>query len=280
MLDTVYLNDRFLDAGSARLHVSDLAVLRGYGVFDYFRFAGGRPRFLDDHLARLQGSMDALHLDLKVTDRGLTDIVHELIERNGGGEGGIRIVVTGGLSTDGYTPTAPTLLLLAYPHVPPPAERYAAGCHCMLHHYERQLPRVKSIDYLEGIRIQPLLRQHGAQYPLYIDRDGLVRESDRSNFMIVRDGTFIVPHENILLGITRRHLITLARQLDIPAEERAVSVAELLAAEEAILCSTVKGVLPITRVGDKKVGGGGAGAITKKLMRAWSEYTKNAPTPA
>ncbi len=95
--------------------------------------------------------------------------------------------------------------------------------------------------------------------------------------MIVRDGTLIVPHENILLGITRRHLITLARQLDIPAEERAVSVAELLAAEEAILCSTVKGVLPITRVGDKKVGGGGAGAITKKLMRAWSEYTKNAP---
>ncbi len=118
--------------------------------------------------------MDALHLDLKVTDRGLTDIVHELIERNGGGEGGIRIVVTGGLSTDGYTPTAPTLLLLAYPHVPPRPSVTRRAATVLLHHYERQLPRVKSIDYLEGIRIQPPSAAARAQYPLYIDRDGLV----------------------------------------------------------------------------------------------------------
>ncbi|WP_420460555.1 aminotransferase class IV [Neolewinella sp.] len=272
MLDTVYVNDRFLPSGAAQLPVSDLSILRGYGVFDYFRFAGGKPRFLDDHLARLQDSIDALHLELKVTDRGLTDIVHELIERNGGGDGGIRIVVTGGLSADGYTPTAPTLLLLGYPHLSPPTERYAMGCHCMLHHYERQLPRVKSIDYLEGIRIQPLLQQRGAQYPLYVDRDGLVRESDRSNFLIVHDGSLVTPYEDILLGITRKHLLKLARQLNIPVEERAVSVAELLGADEAILCSTVKGALPITRVDGKEIGAGAAGATTRKLMQAWAEY--------
>ena len=272
MHDTVYLDDRFLPATSALVHASDLSVLRGYGVFDYFRYAGGTPRFLDDHLARLQHSIDVLHLDLDVSDRGLAATVHELIDRNGGGDGGVRIVATGGRSADGYTPAVPTLLLLAYAHVPPPAERYATGCHCILHPYERQLPRVKTIDYLEGIRIQPLLRQRGAQYPLYVDRNGMVRESDRSNYMIVRNGVLVTPQDDILLGVTRKHLLRLAGALGIPVEERAVSTAELLAADEAILCSTVKGALPITQVDGKPVGGGAAGAITRKLMRAWAEY--------
>ena len=279
MLDTAYLNDRFLPAASARLPVGDLSILRGYGVFDYFRYAAGKPRFLHDHLARLQHSIHALHLDLDVTERGLAATVHELIDRNGGGDGGIRIVVTGGLAADGYTPTTPTLLLLAYAHLPPPPERYAQGCHCMLHPYERQLPRVKSIDYLEGIRIQPLLRKRGAHYPLYVDRGGMVRESDRSNYMIVRDGTLITPCDDILLGVTRKHLLRLATQLGIPVAERAVTTSELLSADEALLCSTVKGALPITLVDGHSIGGGDAGAVTNQLMHAWSAYTENAPTP-
>ena len=272
MRETVYLNGEYLRASTARLHLSDLAILRGYGVFDYFRYAGDAPRFLTDHLVRLRGSAAALNLHVPLSDSELTAVIHELINRNGGGDGGIRIVVTGGYATDGYTPQVPNLMLLPYMHHAPDANLYTQGCHCMLHAFERQLPRAKTIDYIEGIRIQPMLQQRGAQYPLYVDRAGAVRESDRSNFMIVRDGVLITPREDILLGITRKQLLQLARELGIRVAERTVMVDEVLNADEALICSTVKGAMPIAQVDTHTIGGGAAGAMTKLLMQSWREY--------
>lgn len=277
MLPYIYLNGEFVAADSGKLHVSDLAVLRGYGVFDYFRFADGRPRFLDDHLDRLQHSVDGLHLNYQVRAGGMDGVVRELIERNGRADGGIRIVVTGGLADDGYTPVTPSVLALPYSFAAPDKRLYAEGCHCLLHPYERQLPRVKTIDYVEGIRIQPLLRARGAEYPLYVDRSGNVRESDRSNYMIVKDGTLITPVDDILLGITRKHVLRLAVQLGIAVEERAVHQEEIRQADEALICSSVKGVMPITRLDGASVGGGAAGETTLRLMEGWSAYTKNYP---
>ncbi|THH41263.1 aminotransferase class IV [Neolewinella litorea] len=272
MLDQVYLNGEILPAAEARLHVSDLSILRGYGVFDYFRYVDGEPRFLDDHLDRFRLSALGLGMELPFGRSELAAVILDMIDRNGGGEGGIRAVLTGGYAEDGYTPIDPNLLILPYAFTPPPAQRYTEGCSAMLHLYERQLPRVKSIDYLEGIRIQPLLREQGADYPLFVDRDRNVRESDRSNFMIVREGRLITPVEDVLLGITRKHLLVVAAQLGIPVEERCVSADELLSADEAIICSSIKGAMPISRVDGRTVGGGGAGPITRRLMRAWVEY--------
>lgn len=272
MLPTVYLNGEYLDQQTARLHVSDLSILRGYGVFDYFRYAAGKPRFLTDHLTRFESSAAGLGLPVPLTPAEFSIVVHQLIERNGGGEGGIRLVLTGGYADDGYTPRDPNLLGLPYAFQGPNEALYERGCSVLLHAYERQLPRVKSIDYIEGIRIQPLLRAEGADYPLYVDRHGNVRESDRSNFMIVRDGVLITPVDDILLGITRARLLDLARELGIPVREAVVSVTDLLSAEEALICSSVKGLMPITKVNGNHIGGGAAGAITSRLMQTWREY--------
>ena len=278
MLEQVYLNGAFVPRQAAQLHASDLSMLRGYGVFDYFRYVGGKPRFLGDHLARFRRSAAALHLDAGLDDGALTDVVLQLIDRNRGGDGGIRLVLTGGYAEDGYTPASPNLLGLPYAFSPPPAERYATGCTVWLHPYERQLPEVKSIDYLEGIRIQPQLRAAGAHYPLYVDRGGYVRESDRSNYFIVREGTLITPDVDILAGITRRHLLRLAQVLCIPVEERRVPATELWQADEVIICSSVKGAMPVGKAVDS--GSGQAvtfrapGPVTRRLMEAWEAYAR------
>ena len=276
MLSTVYFNGQYLDREDARLHVSDLSILRGYGVFDYFRYADGKPRFIEDHLKRFRLSAAFLHLPLSPSDTELTEIVHTLIERNGVPEGGIRFVLTGGFSPDGYTPQEPNLLALPYPFAAPPEHWYDTGVTVYLHRYTRQLPEAKTIDYVEGIRIQPLLRKVGAQYPVYVDDAGQVRESDRSNVMIFRDGTLITPRQNVLLGITRQHLLEVARAAGIPTAERKVSVDEFLTADEAVICSSVKGAMPITGIlggeisRDKNFGT--PGPLTRKLMAAWREY--------
>ncbi|WP_116109024.1 aminotransferase class IV [Lewinella sp. IMCC34191] len=276
MLDTVYFNGVYTSREKAALHVSDLSILRGYGVFDYFRYEGGEPRFISDHLARFRRSADGLRLPLDLSDRELEEIVRELIGRNTVGDGGIRFVLTGGYAEDGYTPQAPNLLALPYAFSAPAPHFYQKGCTALLHVYERQLPQVKSIDYIEGIRLQPTLKKVGAQYPLYVDRDDHVRESDRSNFFIVRDGVLMTPGENVLLGITRKHLLRVAASLGIATQEGSVSVTDLLEADEAIICSSVKGAMPITKVlgGDRFATRdyGSPGPVTRQLMAAWREY--------
>jgi len=269
MYPTVYLNGHYLPKEKAALNVADLAILRGYGIFDYFRYTDGQPRFIEDHLDRFFRSAKLLGLIMPVSRDELRAAVHELIARNGEASGGIRFVLTGGYSPDGYTPTTPNLVAMAYPFSAPSAETYARGVKVLLHHYERQLPRVKSIDYLEGIRIQPMLRKAGADYPLYVDRNHNVRESDRSNFMIVRDGVLITPVDDVLHGITRLHLLRLARALGIYVDERPVSVNELKKADEAIICSSTKGAMPITFVDGEPVGDGKPGPVTRRLMAAW-----------
>lgn len=274
MLPIVYLNGQYLPKEKAALNVADLAILRGYGIFDYFRYADGKPRFIEDHLDRFFRSAALLALEIPVERGALRNTVHELIQRNGGGNGGIRFVLTGGYAADGYTPSSPNLVAMAYPFTEPAAELYEKGVKVLLHRYERQLPQVKSIDYLEGIRIQPMLKAKGMDYALYVDRDDNVRESDRSNFMIVRSGVLITPVDDILHGITRMHLLRLAKKLKIPTEERTVSASEFRTADEAIICSSTKGAMPITEVDGVLVADGKPGKVTRKLIDGWKKIVE------
>lgn len=273
MLPVVYLNGEYLPREKAALNVADLAILRGFGIFDYFRYSNGQPRFMEDHLDRFLRSAALLDLEMPATRDELRAAVRQLIERNGGGDGGIRFVLTGGYAPDGYTPTSPNLVGMAYPFTPPADEQYEKGAKVLLHRYERQLPEVKSIDYLEGIRIQPMLRARGMDYALYVDRENNVRESDRSNFMMVRDGVLVTPADNILRGITRLHLLKTARSFGIPTEERIVSVQELRNADELIICSSTKGAMAITEVDGNMVGDGKPGPVTLRLMAGYRELT-------
>lgn len=269
MLPIVYFNGDYLSKEQASLNVSDLSILRGYGIFDYFRYLNGKPRFLEDHLDRFYNSAAGLLLEVPISKEALAEVVHQLIERNGGGDGGIRFVMTGGYSENGYEPGTPNLVAMSYVFTPPPAHQFEKGCSVILHHYERQLPRVKTIDYIEGIRLIPVLRAAQADYPLYVDRDNNVRESDRSNFFIVKDGMLITPIDDILLGITRKHIIRLAKSLDLKVAERKVSSKELLEADEAIIASSTKGPMPITKVDGKLIGDGKPGVVTRRLMEEW-----------
>ncbi|MBC6992883.1 aminotransferase class IV [Neolewinella lacunae] len=272
MLPIVYLNGAYLPREAAQLNVADLAILRGFGIFDFFRYLNGKPHFIEDHLDRFYRSAASLDLKIPVDRTELKAVVMELIRRNGKADGGIRFVLTGGYSPDGYTPGTPNLVAMAYPFAWPPAELYTQGCKVLIHPFERQMPSVKSIDYLEGIRIQPMLRAQGYDYALYLDREGMVRESDRSNYFIVKENTLITPAEAVLHGITRLHLLRLAHHLSLPTEERPVTLAEVLSADEAIICSSAKGAMPITSINGAPVGDGQPGPFTRQLMAAWPRY--------
>lgn len=271
MIQYYNVNGQMVKAGEAALKVNDLAILRGYGIFDYFLVREGVPMFLDDYVARFFNSAQLMYLEIPFSASELKDLIHELIEVNNVPEAGIRLVLTGGYADDGYTPVHPNLLILEHP-MPniPPAEN---GVKILLHGYQRELPEAKTINYLTGIRMLNEMKEKGAVEILYHEY-GTIREAVRSNFFIVTaDDTVVTADEKILWGITRKNVLNVAKSA-FKVEERSINVEELYFAKEAFITSTIKGVLPVVQVGEQVIGTGKVGEVTRQLGQLLEKYAK------
>lgn len=268
------VNGQITPAEQAVLHISDLAILRGYGIFDFFLVKSGQPLFFEDYLDRFIRSASLLNLDMPLGREALHNAVLELIRANGLPEASIRLVLTGGYSDDGYTPSEANLLIMEHPFAQAKAELYGRGLHLFLHDYQREVPEVKSINYLTGIRLLPYQKEKGADDVLYHDK-GWIRESARSNFlMLTQDDVLVTPAKHILMGVTRKKVLEVAAGL-LKIEERDIHLQELEQAKEAYLSSTTKGVMPVTMIDGQPVADGRPGPWAKRLQEAFVRVTQN-----
>ncbi len=271
MIQYYNINGSLVAAGEASLKVGDLAILRGYGVFDYFQVREGVPMFLDDYVARFDHSARLLHLELPVSQSELKERIRELIAANDLPEAGIRLVLTGGYSPDGYAPTEPNLLVMEHELPPANPQGYEQGARLLSHQFQREIPEAKTINYLTGIRLLAEMKKLGAIEVLYHDGK-FIRETARGNFFLVtEDDTLVTPHEKILSGITRKNVLQVARTL-VSVEERNVPLDELQNAKEVFITSSNKGVLPIVQIDDLVIGNGKPGVVTKKIGEALQAF--------
>jgi branched-chain amino acid aminotransferase len=253
----IFVNDEFVLADQASLLVSDLSIQRGYGIFDFFKTLGDRAIFLDDHLDRFFHSADHLRLEVGRTREELTDIIAGLRQRNTIPDSGIRMTLTGGYSTDGYTLAKPNLIITQRALDGPITKECYESIRLVTWPHLRQMPEAKTIDYLMGIWLQPYIRQHGANDVLY-HQGGVISESPRSNFFLVTaDDILVTPAQNILKGITRMKILEVAPAF-IRVEERDVAVDECRTAKEAFITSTTKHILPISHIDGYPIGEGDA----------------------
>lgn len=269
----IFLNNDFVEEDQAKLHVRDLAIQRGYGVFDFFKVIEGTAVFLNDHLDRFYHSAGRLRLDVPYSKAGLQDIVYQLISKNGIRDCSVRITLTGGYSEDGYLPAIPNLIITIHTLPGLSRELYDTGIRLTTWEHQRQLPDVKSIDYLMAIWLQPVLQQKEAFDILY-HSGGMVTECPRSNFFIItRDNCLVTPKENILKGITRKQILQIASSI-ITVEERDISLEELKHAKEAFISSTTKAILPVSRIDDLFYNNGQK-PITDRLLELFLAHQEN-----
>ena len=121
------VNDQIVDQDKAHIHVTDLNLLRGYGVFDFFRCVGLKPLFFHDHIERFFSSADTLRLKCPVGRKQLRAMIQEIININGIENSGIRMVLTGGESDTGYSIGKPTLFVINEPINPLPIDHFEKG---------------------------------------------------------------------------------------------------------------------------------------------------------
>jgi branched-chain amino acid aminotransferase len=265
-----HINGALTDTHAAAIGLNDLGLLRGYGIFDFFLVKNKQPLFFQDYMDRFSRSADLLGLELPFSREDTYDHIQELLDANQLSDAAIRLVLTGGYADDSYTPSSPNYIIMQHPTPTVPEPYYTKGIKLMSYPFERELPEIKSTNYLTGIRIRNLLKQAGAPEVLY-HNGASISESARSNFFIVtNEGVLVTPEEKILHGITRKQILRLAQDLQIPTETRTLLLSELPKAREAFLTSTTKGVLPVTQIDDITIGNGTPGPISHQLMQAFT----------
>jgi branched-chain amino acid aminotransferase len=272
-LDIYYIDGSFVPSDQAVIPVDDLAVLRGFGVFDLVRTYRGKPFFLKEHIERLLHSATEIGLHVPWSTGALIEIVRETLARNNHRESNIRIVVTGGSSPDFATPqNKPRLLVLVSPLPELPAAWYTDGVKIITRVTDRFKPGVKSINYIPATVALKEARQKGAIEALYLDRQDFVLEGTTSNIFAFKGNTLVTPGRDILSGITRQVVLAVAAEY-FKVQIRDISRQELLEADEVFITGTNKGVVPVIQVDDTLIGNGMPGPLTRQLTEALTEQT-------
>jgi branched-chain amino acid aminotransferase len=278
MANVYYVDGKFVSDSEAVFPINDLGLLRGYGCFDFMRTYHGKAIFMKDHVQRLFRSTREIGIELPWTETEIVDLVQETLRRNPPVESNVRILVTGGPSTDFITPQGKTrMAIMVAPVNQYPPAWYAEGAKIITVTYSRTIPAAKTIDYTRAIMVLAEARRKGAIEVIYLDPHGRVREGTTSNLFIFQGNTLVTPGENILHGITRQKVLGLAENR-FPVQVRDVTRAELVAADEAFITSSNRKVVPIVRVDEETIGDGKPGAHTRTLMQAFEEYTTRLAT--
>lgn len=268
-----YVNGQYVNADEAVLPIHDLAVIRGFGAFDFLRTYGGKPFRLQANIDRLRRSCDLITLPFPWSDEEIKDIVLETLRRNDLPDASIRILVTGGVSPDFFNPTGnSTLVVTALPLRPQNPDHYEKGAKAITVRMDRIVPGAKSINYIPGIIAMNKAREVNAVEALYLSADNEVLEGTTTNVFFARNGTLITPKEPVLPGITRNVVLELVAG-EIPVEIRSIPREELAEVQEAFITASNKQIMPIVQIDDLIIGAGVPGPITRRVMELFHAET-------
>jgi branched-chain amino acid aminotransferase len=266
-----YVDGQWVHPHEAKISLNDAAVLRGYSVFESLRTYDRCPFHLQEHLQRLFRSADLIDLAMPYTHEQIAEVIQATIERNPYQHASIRILVTGGESEDGVTPSSdPVLAVLITPLPERDMERFARGYKVITTHLQREAPEAKTTSYVSAVRALKEATRQDASDALFVNEHGHVLEGTRSNFFVFLDDTLVTPRTGILLGITRNVVLELARGRFI-IDERPILFDELPEVSEAFVTSSSKEIVPVVQINDLIIGNGKPGPRTTELEQRFIE---------
>ena len=276
----------------AKVSVFDRGFLYGDSVYEVIRTYGVRPFEQAAHLARLRHSAERIGLAPKWdAERTGSEIARTLEASRGGDrpdpaaapwivdERYVRVVMTRGAGEIGLDPALavdPVALVVVQPLSGPPASAYRDGVAAAIVGVRRADPdavdpSAKTGAHLPNVLAVQQARAAGAHEALLLDARGFVTEGSSSNVFAVARGVLRTPPlaAGILEGVTRGVVLRLAREARVQVEEVALRPEDLEGAEEVFITSTVREIVPVTRLGVRAVGSGRPGPTTRAVHRAF-----------
>lgn len=273
-MSTIYLNGKLMPIEEACIPVLDRGFIFGDGVYEVIPVYSRKPFRLNNHLERLQHSLDGIRLKNPYSNTQWGDLLAQLIANNSGDDQSIYLHITRGVAKRDHAfpeDVEPTVFMMSNPLLAPSQSLFTTGIAAITAVDNRWVRcDIKAISLLPNVLLRQQAKDAGALETVLL-RDGFLTEASASNIFVIKNNILLAPPKNHLMlpGITYDVVLELAAENNIAYEVRDISEAELRDADEILLTSSTKEVMSITRLDNKQVGDGKPGAMFKKLHQLY-----------
>ena len=275
----VYVNGAYLPEEQATISVFDRGFIFGDGVYEVSAVLDGRLIDVEAHLARLERSCGEIGLALPWSRQELIDIHRELIARNDLREGGVYLQVTRGAADRDFAFPAnasPTLVMFTQARNMANAPAAKTGIKVIGTPDLRWSRRdIKSVNLLAPVLAKQAAAEAGVQEAWMVE-DGLVTEGASSTAWIVSGHSLISRplSQKVLPGITRAAVLAFVAESGFAFDQRAFTLAEALAADEAFITSATSFVMPVVSIDGQTIGSGSPGPVATRLREIYLDCAR------
>lgn len=278
---TVFLNGQWQPLSEAKVSVLDRGFIFGDGIYEVVPAYSKRPFRIESHLNRLMRSLTAIRIRSPYDKEQWAALFHEVVTRNAGDDQFVYIQVTRGVAKRDHAfpnpEVTPTVFAMSTAFHQPSQKIREEGVAVVTLPDERWLHcDMKSTALLGNVLARQSAADRGVMEGVMF-RDGFLTEGSSSNVWMVKDGVLCAPIKNhlVLEGIRYGLFEELAAKLGIPLQIRRIRQAEVAGADELMISSATKEVLPVVKMDSRLVGhashAGKPGPIYKKLRQAYDE---------
>ena len=271
---TCYLNGEWLPLREAKISVLDRGFIFGDGIYEVVPVYYRKPFRFEHHLARFARSTREIGLENPLDDAGWQALVERLIATCADENQFIYWQVTRGVAKRDFSfpaDTSPTVFAMTSPFTRPSQAQRTQGLRAVTRGDERWLRcDIKSVSLLGAVLARQFASEHGAEEVVQF-RDGWLTEGSSSNMWVVREGTVIAaPRDRLILeGIRYGFIEELCTAAGVPFEVRRLQMADVAGAEELMLTSATRELLPIVMLDERPIGSGRPGPVYAKLRAGY-----------
>ena len=271
---TCYLNGEWLLLREAKISVLDRGFIFGDGIYEVVPVYYRKPFRFEHHLARFERSTREIGLANPLDRAGWRALVERLIATCGDENQFIYWQVTRGVAKRDFSfpaETTPTVFAMTTPFTRPSAAQRTQGLRAVSRPDERWLRcDIKSVSLLGAVLARQFATEHEADEVVQF-RDGWLTEGSSSNMWVVRHGAVVAPPRDrlILEGIRYGFVEELCVAAGVPFEVRRLQPQEVAGADELMLTSATREVLPIVALDSRPIGNGTPGPVFTKLRAGY-----------
>jgi len=277
----VYVAGKLVHRDEARVSVFDSVVQGGDAVWEGLRVYDGRIAALEGHLERLQNSAMTLAFEAVPSSDEVRDAIFRTLEANGmRDEAHIRLTLTRGEKvTSGMNPnfnqSGCTLIVLAEWKPPVYSDNGIRVITASTRRNTAQCldSKIHHNNLLNNILASIEANVASVDAAIMLDIQGFISETNDTNLFVVKNGTVSTPHaDSCLPGLTRKMILDICAENDIPADERNLSLTELYTADEVFTSGTMGELTPILEADGRQIADGSVGELTCRLQQLHRKY--------
>lgn len=286
----LWINGTFVDRAEARVSAFDAGIQHGVGLFETMTARHGRVFRVMEHLQRIAASAAELRLAEALRLDPLADAIELTVARNSLADARVRLTITGGdlnmLAGGRGAPADPTIMIAAQPPTAYPASLFADGVRIRVadtrtNPFDRFAGH-KTLWYWPRLSELHAAGAAGCSEALFLTTSNHVACGAVSNVFLVRGGELLTPIARgeeargalpspVLPGITRAAIREMAVRLGVACRVQTLAIDDVLGADEAFLCNSSWGIMPVVAVESARIGTGQPGALTRQLRETLLE---------